>query len=126
MKFAILALVAVVKAADEVEGDEKYTKCETAEDCEKNFDALVAQWEADESEDKVEPKKGELACPTGNFKGKDEESGADYDVNLKICTPKGACGWSGEKDGVQMSFNCDNAQKLLAGVASIAAIAYAL
>merc|ERR1719313_367646 len=131
MKFAILALIGV--AAAQEEGTAR--KCEMHEDCDKNFDAIFAEWENSETQDPAqEPKQGDLKCAKSvTLKGKDPETEELGEIAMNLCVPTAACaGFEGgdpEAEGyikIEAGSCEDAAAKLVAGFAAVAVIAATL
>merc|ERR1719453_2336192 len=94
MKF--LALIAVVVAQDGEEGEAAAGSaylCKETADCEANFDAIKAEWEASETEQapESEPKAGDLRCGNASLSGCDAETGECGTVDARVCMPSAAC-----------------------------------
>merc|ERR1711990_155218 len=87
MKFVIAALIATVAAQDGGAG-----MCETAMDCDDNFDAIMEEWEAneDENKDAFKPVKGEMACAKVQLAGEDDE-GNSASFNIDYYIPEALC-----------------------------------
>merc|ERR1712167_111119 len=95
--------------------------------CDKNFDAIYAEWENGEQDEAQKPEKGNLGCSAGvTLKGVDPESGEVGDLKLNLCVPLDACGgFEGgdpEAEGY-IKIEADScmgmgATKLMAGVAA--------
>jgi hypothetical protein len=126
MNSVILALIGVVAAQDSA------SICTSHDDCEKNFDAIYAEWEAGEEPDpEAEPVAGGMKCANSLMSGTDEESGEEFtDVALSVCTLESACaGWEGEVAGTTVKItdcNMAGASKLAAGFAAMVVAAYAM
>merc|ERR1712054_573302 len=90
-KFALALLGA---ATAQLTAEDTAYACASHEDCDKNFDAIYAEWEnsAQAAEPSTEPKKGDMKCAKGvTLSGTDEETGEAASINGDLCTQSAAC-----------------------------------